>query len=323
MKNFVKKEYLTMNKCILFSTATSERLANGMANHIVGQHGSIYHHQFPSGEWYCQLKANVRGADVFFVQPLVNPVNDNLMQLLVMADAARRASAGRITAVIPYFGYSRQDRKDKPRTPISAKLVMDLLTAAGIKQVVTLDLHAAQIQGFTNDPFDHLYFRPELIKALANTPIDVIVAPDIGAIKRADDLAQHMNKELAFVSKRRLSDSEVKAQQFVGDVRGRSVLLVDDLTESAGTLIEAATVCQKNGAAQIHCAVTHNCLNDLGRERLGKARKSGLINSFLASTSTGWPPYTDGVVQFVDISPLLGKAVNCIHNNQSISSLFE
>lgn len=312
-----------MNKCIIFSTPQSQRLAHGIALAASQKLGNIFHHQFPSGEWYCQLKENVRGADVFLVQPLVNPVNDNVMQLLVMADAARRASAGRITAIIPYFGYSRQDRKDKPRTPISAKLVMDLLTAAGIHQVITMDLHAAQIQGFTNAPFDHLYFRPLLKQLLANTKIDVIVAPDIGAIKRADDLAQHMSKELAFISKRRISDSEVKAQQFVGDVKDKTVLLVDDLTESAGTLIEAATVCRKNGASRVYAAVTHNCLNDLGRERLGKARKEGVIDMFIASTTTGWPEYDDGVVKFVDVAPLFGKAVLSIHNNESISSLFE
>lgn len=311
-----------MNKSVIFSTPTSQRLAQNIAWSSGNELGSIYHHQFPSGEWYCQLKENVRGADVFIIQPIVKPANDNLMQLLIMADACRRASAGRIIAITPYLGYSRQDRKDKSRVPISAKLVMDIMEASGIDRIVTMDLHAAQIQGFTNLPFDHLYFRPVLINALKGEQIDVVVSPDIGAIKKADDLARCMGKELAFISKRRLSDSEVKAQQFVGDVKGKNVLIVDDLTESAGTLIEAATVCRQEGAAKIYCAVTHLCLNDIGHERLGKARQEGLINMFLASNSTGWPQYDDGTVKIVDISHLLGTAIHKIHTNESVSELF-
>jgi ribose-phosphate pyrophosphokinase len=312
-----------MNKCIVFSTSTSQRLAYNIAINAGQELGSIYHHQFPSGEWYCQLKENVRGADVFLIQPLVSPVNDNLMQLLIMADACRRASAGRIIAITPYLGYSRQDRKDKSRVPISAKLVMDILEASGINRIVTMDLHAAQIQGFTNLPFDHLYFRPVLINALKGERIDVVVSPDIGAIKRADDLARHMGKELAFISKRRISDSEVKAQQFVGDVKGKNVLIVDDLTESAGTLIEAATVCKKEGANKVFCAVTHLCINNIGHERITKARHDGLIDMFLASNSTNYPEPSNGSVKIVDIAPLLGDAIRKINTNESVSQLFE
>ena len=271
---------------------------------------------------YCQLKENVRGADVFLLQSIVRPANDNLMQLLVMADAARRASAGRITAVIPYFGYSRQDRKDKSRVPISAKLVMDLLEASGIDRIVTMDLHAPQIQGFTNLPVDHLYFRPALINALNEEKIGVVCAPDIGAVKRAEEYARKMNVDLAFISKKRKSDSEVEATQFVGDVKDKNVLLVDDLTESAGTLIAAAKVCRDNGASNIYCAVTHNCLNVVGIERLQKALKDGLINKFYASTSTGFPPYF-GLINVVDVAPLLGEAILSIHYNKSLSALFD
>jgi ribose-phosphate pyrophosphokinase len=309
-----------MNKSIIFSTENSKMLAQNIAWAAGQELGNIYHHQFPSGEWYCQLKENVRGADVFLIQPLVNPVNDNLMQLLIMADACRRASAGRIIAITPYLGYSRQDRKDKSRVPISAKLVMDIMEASGINRIVTVDLHAAQIQGFTNLPFDHLYFRPVLINHLKGEKIDAIVSPDIGAIKRADDMARHMGKELAFISKRRLSDSEVKAQQFVGDVKDKNVLIVDDLTESAGTLIEAATVCKKEGAAKVFCAVTHLCLNNIGRERIRNAVKDGVIECLYASTSTG---YQDNFgVKMIDISALLGMAISKIHTNESVSELF-
>jgi ribose-phosphate pyrophosphokinase len=309
-----------MNKSIIFSTPQSNKLAQSIAWAACQELGSIYHHQFPSGEWYCQLKENVRGADVFLIQPLINPVNDNLMQLLIMADACRRSSAGHITAVVPYIGYSRQDRKDKPRVAISAKLVMDIMEAAGINRIVTLDLHAAQIQGFTNRPFDHLYFRPVLMRHLTGEKIDVIVSPDIGAIKRADDLAQHMNKDLAVITKRRISDSEVKVMQFVGDVKDKSVLIVDDLTESAGTLIEAATTCRKEGAAKVSCAVTHLCLNELGKERIKKATESGLIDNFYASTSTGYQDVFG--VRMIDVAPLLGMAIQKIHTNESVTELF-
>jgi ribose-phosphate pyrophosphokinase len=312
-----------MKSPIIFSTATSLRLAESIAAYNHQSPGNIYHHQFPSGEWYCQLKENVRGADVFLIQPVIKPVNDNLMQLLIMADACRRASAGSITAVIPYLGYSRQDRKDKSRVPISAKLVMDLIQAAGINRVLTMDLHAAQIQGFTNLPFDHLYFRPALINALKSEKVDVVVAPDIGAIKRADEYSRRMKVGFAMIAKRRINDTTVEITQFIGDVKDKNVLIVDDLTESAGTLVEAAKECRTQGAAKVFCAVTHNCLTDLGHTRLGEARKTGLIDMFLASTSTGWPTYADDVVKFVDIAPMLGDAIMKIHNNESISELFE
>lgn len=311
-----------MNKSIIFSTPASHTLANNIAKASGNEIGNIYHHQFPSGEWYCQLKENVRGADVFLIQPLVNPVNDNLMQLLIMADACRRASAGRIIAITPYLGYSRQDRKDKSRVPISAKLVMDIMEAAGINRIVTMDLHAAQIQGFTNLPFDHLYFRPVLINALKDEHIDVVVSPDIGAIKRADDLARYMGKELAFISKRRISDSEVKAQQFVGNVNGKNVLVVDDLTESAGTLIEAATVCKKEGANKVFCAVTHNCLNSLGRERLVTEFNKGTINKFYCSNSCMPNLGETDCLEIIDIAPLMGEVIRKINTNESVSELF-
>jgi len=313
---------------ILFAGSSSEDLAERILRvpHCGISPGTIYHHQFPSGEWYCQYKENIRGADVFLLQSVKHPANDNLMQLLIMADAARRASAGRITAIIPYLGYSRQDRKDKSRVPISAKLVMDIIAAAGINRVVTMDLHAPQIAGFTNLPFDHLYFRPALIEALKDTVINVVVAPDIGAIKRAEEYAKKMNVPLAFISKQRKNDTTVEATRFVGDVSGANVLIVDDLTESAGTLIQAAKVCREHNASKVYCAVTHLSLSDVGSVRLEEAWNTKLIDLFLCSNTTTkeWDyNYTADRLKIVDVAPLFAKAIRIITNNQSISTLFD
>lgn len=315
-----------MNRPVIFSGTSNPKLAQHIAWATGNELGSIYHHSFPSGESYCQIKENIRGADVFLIQSIVKPANDNLMQLLIMADACRRASAGRLTAVIPYFGYSRQDRKDKSRVPISAKLVLDILAAAGFNRIVTMDLHAPQIAGFTNLPFDHLYFRPALIKYLRNLDVQAVVSPDIGAVKRSEEYARKMNVELAFISKRRISDTEVQAQQFVGDVNGKNVLIVDDLTESAGTLVQAAQICKDNGAKKVYCAVTHNCLTPVGVERVATAKKNGVIDDFISSNTTGWtaPPNMSGDHIFtVDVSELFASAIRGIWNNESISVLFD
>lgn len=317
------------NTPILFSGSASTDLAEKIARvpHMGISLGSIYHHQFPSGEWYCQFKENIRGADVFLIQSISHPANDNLMQLLIMADAARRASAGRITAIMPYFGYSRQERKDKPRVPISAKLVMNILEAAGINRVVTMDLHAAQIQGFTDLPVDHLYFRPALVEALKDNQIniDVVVAPDIGAVKRAEEYSRKMKVDLAFISKRRTDDTTVEATQFVGNVFDKNVLIVDDLTESAGTLIAAANVCREQKAKSVYCAVTHNCISDIGYHRLDDARLNSIIDGFFCSnsnvnlvrdTSEKWS-------HTVNVAPLFSQAIRGISRNESISTLFD
>jgi ribose-phosphate pyrophosphokinase len=312
-----------MKNAIVFGTPTSQKFVESLCAYSHLSPGNIYHHQFPSGEWYCQLKENVRGADVFLVQPTVNPCNDNLMQLLVMADAARRASAANITAVVPYFGYSRQDRKDKPRVSISAKLVMNLLEAAGVQRVVTMDLHAAQIQGFTDLPVDHLYFRPVLLNALKDEVFDTVVSPDIGAIKNAEALARYLGKDLAIIAKRRKNDTEVEVTQFIGDVKGKCVLIVDDLTESAGTLIQAAKTCRAQGASRVLIAVTHNCLTEVGRLRVEEANNEKVFDSFLCSTSTGYSPFIYNILKYVDVAPIFGDAILKIHNNESISELFQ
>jgi ribose-phosphate pyrophosphokinase len=312
------------HKCILFSGNSTINIAKDVANLSYGiKLGDIFHHQFPSGEWYSQYKENIRGADIFLLQSIIHPVNDNLMQLLVMADAARRASAGRITAVIPYMGYSRQDRKDKSRVPISAKLLLDIIAAAGIDRVVTMDLHAPQIAGFTNLPFDHLHFRPTLVEALKDKDINVIVAPDIGAVKRVGEFAEKVNREVAFIVKKRKSDTDVEVTQFVGDVKDKNVLILDDLTESAGTLIAAANCCKNNNARNVYCGVTHNCLSVEGLGRLGTAQHNKTINGFYASNTTGINASSDGWFTTLGIEEVFSKAIYGIHNDSSISSLFE
>ena len=330
-----------MNNCFLFCGNASKELGKQIIHHGTGTilPGAVDHVQFPSGEWYCQFKENIRGADVFLLNSIAKPANDNLMQLLIMADAARRASAGRITAVIPYFGYSRQDRKDKSRVPISAKLVMDIIAASGIDRVVTMDLHSPQIAGFTNLPFDHLQFLPSLVEALKDKRIEVVVSPDVGAVKRSEEYARKMDLDLAIISKKRKNTMTVEAMHFIGDVDDKTVLIIDDLSESGGTLVEAANQCRKNGAKQIFCATTHGCFTEAGNTRLVDAFRDKVIDHLFVSNTVEnkmdmkladannldlkglFLIYTDHVT-YVDVAPSFAKAIKSIHNNESVSSLF-
>lgn len=288
--------------------------------------------QFPSGESYCQIKENVRGDDVFIINGITQPANDNLMDTLIIADAARRASAARITAVLPYFGYARQDRKDKPRVPISAKLVMDLLAAAGVQRVLTMDLHSPQIAGFTNLPFDHLAFESVLTNFLSEkigaeyeAKDVVIVAPDVGAVKRAEFYAKKLGVSLALIVKNRLSESSVEMESFVGEVNGKVAIIIDDLTESCGTLVQAATECKERGAKRVICAVTHFCHTGEGKDRLRAAMEgSKVIEDFVHSDTVNYPWTATKPKNIVKLSvaPLFARAIRNIHGNQSISELF-
>jgi ribose-phosphate pyrophosphokinase len=325
-----------MSHLKIFSGESNLPLARRIADNLFTKLGEIYHHHFPSGETYCQFKENIRGGDVFIVQGITNPANENLMQLLVMADAARRASAERITAVVPYFGYSRQDRKDKSRVPITAKLVLDLFEASGIDRVVTMDLHSPQVGGFTNLPFDHLTFEPvlvEYIKSLnLNTSEMIVMAPDVGAVKRAEKYASYLKCDFGFISKKRIGDDKVELQSISGDVSGKTVFIIDDLTESCGTLIQAADACKKNGATKVVCAVTHGCFTDTGMDRLSNAmprpnviEQNTSIDEFIHSTTVNhnWKlPYKPNNIKSLDVSNLFAKAINSIHNNESVSELF-
>jgi ribose-phosphate pyrophosphokinase len=274
---------------------------------------------FPNGETFVQIQENIRGRDIFIVQPTCPPANQNLMELLIMVDAVRRASADRITAVLPFFGYARQDRKDRPRVPITSKLVANLLVASGVNRVLTVDLHAGQIQGFFDIPVDHLYAGPVLMKAIREKGLKdlTVVSPDVGGIKMTHAYAKALGAPMAIVAKNRVSAEHVEAHSVIGDVKGRNVLLVDDLTETAGTLTAAADLLLKHGANQIYAGVSHAVLSDKGRERI----QNSPIVELLATNSV--PQATGDKVTSLDISPLLAQAIMRIHNDESVTSLFD
>jgi ribose-phosphate pyrophosphokinase len=276
---------------------------------------------FPDGETFVQIHENIRGSDIFIVQPTCPPTNQNLMELLIMVDAVRRASAARITAVLPFFGYARQDRKDRPRVPITAKLVANLLVAAGVNRVLTVDLHAGQIQGFFDIPVDHLYAAPVLMKAIRERGLEdlVVVSPDVGGIKMTHAFAKALKAPMAIVAKNRVSAEEVEAHSVIGDVKGKNVLLVDDLTETAGTLTAAADLLLKHGAQKIYAGVSHAVLGDKGRDRIAKSP----IVELLATNSTPQAAAVGGKVTALDISALLADAIARIHANESVTSLFD
>jgi ribose-phosphate pyrophosphokinase len=320
-----------MKNLKLFSGTSNVPLAEKIAGNLFTKLGDIYHHRFPSGETYCQFKENIRGSDIFLIQGITNPANENLMELLVMADAARRASAERITAVIPYFGYARQDRKDKSRVPISAKLVLDIIETSGIDRVVTMDLHSPQVGGFTNLPFDHLTFEPVLVNyirskyhSLALRDSVVLMAPDVGAVKRIEKYASILKSDFGFISKKRIGDDKVELQNIVGDVKGKHVIIIDDLTESCGTLIQAAEACKKNGATNVVTVITHGCITDTGVNRLENALVNKIIDEFVCSNTANIAKNTKlaSNITELDVSMIFAKAINNIHNNESVSELF-
>jgi ribose-phosphate pyrophosphokinase len=276
---------------------------------------------FPDGETFVKIEENVRGEDVYLIQSTGPPSNHNLMEMFIMIDALRRASASRITAVLPFYGYARQDRKDQPRVPITAKLVANLIGAAGATRVLTMDLHAQQIQGFFDIPVDHLYAAPVMYEYLKTKvlPDLVVVSPDVGGLKMAHAYSQVLEAGLAIVAKRRKNATEVESMTVIGEIRGKTALMVDDLTETAGTLTAAAGLLKKKGARKIYACVSHAILNDLGVERLRKSNIDELI-----TTDTVLRPAIDGVkITTLSVAGLLGEAIKRIHNNSSVTSLFE
>lgn len=305
----------------IFSGTANRDLAQRICDYVGAPLGQATISSFPDGETYVKFEENIRGRDVFMIQPTSPPVNEHLMELLIMVDAARRASADRITAVIPFFGYARQDRKDQPRVPITAKLVANLLHAAGVSRVLTMDLHAQQVQGFFDIPVDHLYSMPVLIKYLRQklTRKTVVVSPDVGGLKMASAYSQALGASLAIVAKQRKSATETEALYVIGEVEGCDVLLVDDLTETAGTLTSAATILKKHGAQDIYAGVAHAVLVDIAIERLQKSQIKELI------TTNSTPQRTvDGFnTTVLDVAELLGEGIKRIHNDESVSSLFK
>src|SRR5258707_11918303 len=276
---------------------------------------------FPDGETFVKIEENVRGEDVYILQSTSPPTNHHLMEMFIMIDAVRGGSASRITTVLPFYGYARQDRKDQPRVPITAKLVANLLVAAGANRILTMDLHAQQIQGFFDIPVDHLYAAPVMYEYLKKKRLGdlVVVSPDVGGLKMAYAYSQVLEGGLAIVAKRRKSASEVESMAVIGEIRGKNALLVDDLTETAGTLTQAASLIKRKGARRILACVSHAVLNETGIERL---RKSAIDE--LVTTDTVLRPAISGVeITTLSVAGLLGEAIKRIHSNSSVTSLFE
>jgi ribose-phosphate pyrophosphokinase len=303
----------------VFSGTANEPLARAICKSIGIELGKCSIQPFPDGETFVKIEENVRGEDVFVIQPTSPPTNHNLMELFIMIDALRRASANRVTAVLPFYGYARQDRKDQPRVPITAKLIANLLVAAGANRILAMDLHAQQIQGFFDIPVDHLYAAPVMYEYLRKKQLNdlVVVSPDVGGLKMAHAYSQTLDASLAIVAKRRKSATEVESMAVIGEVRGKNVLIVDDLTETAGTLTQAVKLLKKKGAKQILACVSHAILNDVGIERLRKSAIDELI-----TTDTVLRPAISGVTTLT-VAGLLGEAIKRIHNNESVNSLFE
>jgi ribose-phosphate pyrophosphokinase len=305
----------------VFSGTANEPLARAICKSINIELGKCSIQPFPDGETFIKIEENVRGEDVFVVQPTSPPTNHNLMELFIMIDALRRASAMRITAVLPFYGYARQDRKDQPRVPITAKLIANLLVAAGVNRILAMDLHAQQIQGFFDIPVDHLYAAPVMYDYLRkkSLPDLVVVSPDVGGLKMAHAYSQVLESGLAIVAKRRKNATEVESMAVIGEIRGKNILLVDDLTETAGTLTSAAALLKKKGAKKILACVSHAILNNVGIERLRKSAIDELI-----TTDTVQRPAIDGVkITTLTVAGLLGEAIKRINSNSSVNSLFE
>lgn len=304
----------------LISGSAHPQLAQDISNYLGQPLTKIEIKRFPDGEIFVKILENIRGHDVFIIQPTCPPGNDNIMELLIMMDACRRASAKRIICVIPYYGYARQDRKDQPRVPITAKLVANMLTVAGASRLLAVDLHSQQIQGFFDIPVDHLYANPVIVSYLKEKQLDnlVVVSPDTGGTKLAYAYAQLLNADIAIVAKNRKSATEVEVIDIVGEVDGCNTVLVDDMTTTAGTLCAAADTLQKSGAKTVMAAVSHCLLNENGLSRIQQSAINELVttDSVPAQIDEG-----DKVVRLT-LSELLGDAILRIHNYQSVTSLF-
>ncbi len=305
----------------IFAGNSNPALAQAICQYIGLELGHCTVSAFPDGETFVKIEENVRGEDVFVIQSTSPPTNHHLMELFIMIDALRRASAFRITSVLPFYGYARQDRKDQPRVPITAKLVANLLVAAGTNRILTMDLHAQQIQGFFDIPVDHLYAAPVMYEYLKQKsfPNLVVVSPDVGGLKMAHAYSEVLGAGLAIVTKRRKSATEVESLTVIGEIRGKNVLMVDDLTETAGTLTTAAALLKSKGARNIYACVSHAILNDLGVKRLKKSNIDELI-----TTDSVPHPAIEGVrIKTLSVAGLLGEAIKRINSNSSVNSLFE
>ncbi|MDR1303178.1 MAG: ribose-phosphate pyrophosphokinase [Puniceicoccales bacterium] len=305
----------------IFSGTSHPAFAQGICDYLRISLGAIELSTFPDGETFVQIRESVRGCDVFIIQGTHFPAHHHAMEMFIMVDAIRRASAARITAVLPYFGYGRQDRKDRPRVPVTAKLMANLLTSAGANRLLTMDLHAPQIAGFFDIPVDHLSAAPTLLGHIRkqNYGDVTICSPDAGGMGRATTYADAMNGPLAQVVKRRSGGAHAEAVDVIGDVAGRDILLVDDTTETAETLTTAAKLLKEKGALAIRAAVSHAPLTALGQENL----RNSAIDSLLTTNSTPTPFDASLPITKLDICPLFAEAIRKIHGNGSLAELFE
>ena len=315
-------EALVFKKVCLFSGNANPELANNIAAYLESPMGKAKIQRFSDGETFCEIGENVRGVDAYIIQPTCRPVNDHVMELLIMADTLRRASAENITAVLPYYGYGRQDRKVAPRTPITAKLVADLMQASGITRVVSVDLHAGQIQGFFNIPFDHLYAMPVMLDYLKRNfdSSAVFVSPDAGGVERARAYSKRLNASLAIIDKRRERANVSEVMHLIGEVKGRDCIIIDDMIDTAGTLVGAARALMDKGARRVVASATHGVLSGPAIQRI---QESPLEEVIVTDTI----PLTDeakacGKIKQVSIAKLLGEAIKRIHSSDSVSSLF-
>lgn len=306
----------------LFSGNSNPALAREIAATLGMPLSEALIKRFSDGEIWVEIQENVRKVDAYIIQPTSNPANENLMELLIMIDALKRASAATITAVIPYYGYARQDRKTQPRVPISAKLVADLLTAAGANRIVSVDLHAGQIQGFFNIPFDHLYATPVFLKYFEDNPVPdmVVVSPDVGGVERARAYAKRLSATLALIDKRRPAPNVSEVMHIIGDVKGKNCVLIDDIIDTAGTLTSAAKALVENGAKSVMACCTHSVLSGPAEERLN----ASVIDKLIVTNTI---PLGDNlkknprIVQ-LSVAGLLAEGISRIAVGQSVSSLF-
>lgn len=310
------------NNIKVFSGNANVPLASSIAKALEMKLGACVVKKFSDGETWVEINENVRGQDVFVIQPTSTPANQYLMELLIMIDALKRASADRITAVIPYYGYARQDRKVLPRTPISSKLVADLLTAAGANRILTMELHAGQIQGFFNIPVDHLFAKPVLIEYIQKTFTDglVIVSPDAGGAERARSFGKLLNAPMAMIDKRRSKPNESEVMHIIGDVKGRKAVIVDDIIDTGGTLMKAAEAIKNEGATDVYACCTHPVLSGKAVENLeASCIKELIVTDTIQLTETA---AASKKIKVLSVAKLLAEAIKRIHAADSVSSLF-
>ncbi|HAZ09943.1 MAG TPA: phosphoribosylpyrophosphate synthetase [Candidatus Omnitrophica bacterium] len=305
----------------IFTGNANPKLAQEICKYLKMPLGNALVTTFSEGEIRVKINENVRGKDVFIVQPTCSPVNNNLMELLILIDALKRASAQRITAVLPYFGYARQDRKDQPRVPITAKLVANLITTAGVDRILTVDLHVGQIQGFFDIPMDHLYAVNIFVNHIKKIKLKdiVIVSPDVGGIKMARAYAKKFEAPLAIVDKRRISGEDTEAMNILGDIKGKNLIIVDDLVATASSLVEAASALKKQGGKEIYAAITHPVLSGPAIKRIND---SSIKKLFVTNTIPVENGKKHKKIEVLSIAPLLAEAIKRIHNEESVSCLF-